>query len=42
MHELCVIELGERRFVTPRPFTVEKNSKEVELAGPWHWQEFEM
>ena len=32
----------ERRFVTPRPFTVEKNSQEVELTGPWHSQEVEL
>ena len=42
MHGLCVIELGERRFVTPRPFTVEKNSQEVELTGGWHSQEVEL
>ena len=42
MHGLCVIELGERRFVTPRPFTVENNSQEVELTGGWHSQEVEL
>ena len=42
MHELCVIELGERRFVTPRPLTVENNSQEVELTGGWHSQEVEL
>ena len=33
MHGRCVIELGERRFVTPRAFTVEKNSRRWNSQG---------
>ena len=33
MHGRCVIELGERRFVTPRAFTVEKKSRRWNSQG---------